>query len=148
MHWRFTRSSSVAWAYRWAGADPFAFAGAFRRDWNSFDHNRPLPMVTWKAGDSRWARPSHFGLDPDPRPSAIVRAMAGGRRVIVQSSAPIDDLARSVWHALPRSVRRRATVATWAFDNANRFDLVGMAKLAGVDIDRSDLILVLEHAHC
>ena len=43
-------------------------------------------------------------------------------------------------------VRRRASVATWAFDNANQFDLVGLPKLAGVALNPSDLILALEHA--
>ena len=38
------------------------------------------------------------------------------------------------------------SVATWAFDNANHFDLVALPKLAGVALDASDLILALEHA--
>ena len=71
-------------------------------------------------------------MDNDPRLAPIVSALTQGRRVVVQSSEPIDGLARSVWRVLPRSVRRRATVATWAFDNANQFDLVGLPKLAGV----------------
>ena len=39
-----------------------------------------------------------------------------------------------------------ASVATWAFDNANHFDLVALPKLAGVALNPSDLILALEHA--
>ena len=50
----------------------------------------------------------------------------------MQSAGPIDAMARAVWRALPFRVRRRASVATWAFDNANRFDLVALPKLAGV----------------
>ena len=84
--------------------------------------------------------------DDDPRLPQIVDALTQGRRVVVQSTEPIDGLARSVWHALPRSIRRRATVATWAFDNANQFDLVGIPKLAGVALNPSDLIFALEHA--
>ena len=30
-------------AYRWAGADPFAFTGAFRREWTPTDQNRRMP---------------------------------------------------------------------------------------------------------
>ena len=74
------------------------------------------------------------------------RALTQGRRVVVQSTEPIDRLARSAWRALPRFVRRRATVATWAFDNANQFDLVGLPKLAGVALNPSDLIFALENA--
>ena len=61
--------------------------------------------------------------------------------MIVHSAAPIDALAREVWQALPFRVRLRASVATWAFDNANRFDLVALSKLAGVAREPSDLML-------
>jgi hypothetical protein len=134
------------WAYQWIGADPFALAGAMRGDWSAADRDRTLPAVTWTAGGI--GTPSRFTPESenDPRLAAIVSALSEGRRAVVQSSEPIDGLARSVWCKLPRSVRRRATVATWAFDNANHFDLVGLPKLAGVGLDASDLILALEHA--
>jgi hypothetical protein len=61
----------------------------------------------------------------------------------VQSAGPIDAMARAVWRALPFRVRRRASVATWAFDNANRFDLVALPKLAGVAREPSDLVLAM-----
>ena len=68
-------------------------------------------------------RPKSHHVDPlhddDPRLAQVVEALTRGRRVFIQSTEPIDGLAQSTWHALPRSVRRRATVATWAFDNAN-----------------------------
>ena len=41
------------WAYRWIGADPFAFAGALRGDWSSADRDRTLPAVTWTVGGTR-----------------------------------------------------------------------------------------------
>jgi hypothetical protein len=81
----------------------------------------------------------------DERRETIVEALARGRRVIVHSAAPIDALARDVWRALPFRVRLRASVATWAFDNANRFDLVAMPKLAGVMREPSDLVLAPPH---
>jgi hypothetical protein len=134
------------WAYRWIGADPFALTGALRRDWTAADRDRSLSAITWTISGNRTPSPSIPGSDDDPRLAQIVTALTQGRRVVVQSSEPIDGLARSVWHALPRSVRHGATVATWAFDNANQFDLVGLPKLAGVALNASDLIFALEHA--
>jgi hypothetical protein len=66
--------------------------------------------------------------------------------VVVQSSAPIDALARDVWSRLPGRVRNRASVATWAFDTANGFDLVALPRLNGSELDRSDVMLALEPA--
>ncbi len=134
------------YAYQWMGANPFALDWALRGDWSAADRDRTLPVVTWTAGGIETPSPCTRASDDDPRLVPIVSALAQGRRVVVQSSEPIDGLARSVWSALPRSVRRRATVATWAFDNANHFDLVGMPKLAGVALNASDLILALEPA--
>jgi hypothetical protein len=57
--------------------------------------------------------------------------------VAIEAAAPIDALARQVWPALPDRVRRRATLATWAFGNGNRFDLVALPRLAGVERDAS-----------
>jgi hypothetical protein len=134
------------YAYQWIGADPFALAATTRGDWTAADRDRILPVVTW-TGDGI-GTPSHStpASDDDQRLAQIVSALTQGRRAVVQSTEPIDGLARSVWGVLPRSVRRRATVATWAFDNANHFDLVGLPKLAGVTLNASDLILALEHA--
>jgi hypothetical protein len=134
------------WAYRWIGANPFAFAGTIRRDWCLADSDRALPVATWNAGGTRTSSPAIPARDDDPRMASIVSALTHGRRVVVQSNEPIDHLARSVWRVLPRSTRRRATVATWAFDNANQFDLVALPKLAGAALDASALIFALEHA--
>jgi hypothetical protein len=134
------------WAYRWASAYPFAFAAAMRRDWTSADRDRNLPAGSCHVIGTETTSPSNPAVDYDPRLAPIVRALTQGRRVVVQSSEPIDRLARSVWRALPRQVCRRASVATWAFDNANHFDLVALPKLAGLELDSSDLILALEHA--
>ena len=134
------------WAYRWIGADPFALAGAIRGDWSAADRDRTLPVLTWKTTGKRTPSPVTPAVENDPRLATIVSALTEGRRVAVQSSEPIDRLARSVWCTLPRGVRNRATVATWVFDNANQFDLVGLPKLAGVALDASDLILALEPA--
>ena len=49
----------------------------------------------------------------------------------IESAGPIEGLAREAWLALPASRRRRASVATWAFGNGNRFDLVAAAPAGG-----------------
>ncbi len=134
-----------SWAYRWIGADPFALAGALLSDWSSADRDRILPVLTRTAIEKIPVRPATAASKDDPRLPQIVQALARGRRVVVQSSEPIDELARSTWRALPGLVRRRVTVATWAFDNTNQFDLVGLPKLAGTAFNSSDLIFAAEH---
>jgi hypothetical protein len=136
------------WVYGWTGADPFAMAGALQRQWFPADQERTLPEGCWTfrrsdplTSDSRLAT-----ANADERVVPIVAALTQRRRVAVQSTEPIDGLARDVWYALPRRVRRRVSVATWAFDNANHFDLVALPKLAGVALGHSDLVLSLEHA--
>jgi hypothetical protein len=136
------------WVYGWTGADPFAMAGAFQREWGPADQERILPEGCWTIRAS-YPLTSASRLatdDADQRVAPIVAALTRRRRVAVQSSEPIDGLARGVWQALPRRVRCRVSVATWAFDNANHFDLVALPKLAGVELGHSDLILSLEHA--
>jgi hypothetical protein len=135
------------WAYRWAGANPFAFESVLRRDWIGADQNRALPAINLPIHATSKAASRTVSADDDPRLAPIVRALTDGRRAVVQSSAPIEPLARSVWRTLPRGVRRRVAVATWAFDNANDFDLVGLPKLAGVTRDRSALIFPAEPAY-
>jgi len=136
------------WAYRWAGADPFAFAAAVRPDWGPADQDRNLPAGCWTIRRTgQGSAPSSSAMAAgDQRLASIVTALTQGRRVVVQSNEPIDALARSVWQALPRHVRRRASAATWAFDNANHFDLVALPKLARISLDASDLIVALEYA--
>ena len=136
------------WTYWWAGADPFAFTIAIHGDWCAEDANRTLPTGQLSLQKTRRAR-SDF--DPvaagdDPRVSSIVMALTRRRRVVVQSSEPIDALAQSVWLALPGRVRRRVSVATWVFNSASHFDLVALPKLARIDLDAFDLILT--HDHC
>ena len=40
----------------------------------------------------------------------------------------------------------RSSVATWAFDTGNNFDLVALPKLTGVALENSDMLLALEPA--
>src|SRR5262249_37652418 len=122
------------WTYARAGADPFAFAAALRGDWTAADIDAILPpgRVSLRGAMDRDCA--------DPATPAVVDAIQRGRTVIVHSARPIDAMARDVWRALPLRARLRASVATWAFDNANRFDLVAVPKLAGVARDPSDLI--------
>jgi hypothetical protein len=135
------------WSYAWAGAEPFRFAGALRRDWSRADLDAILPSGCRTdpspglgLGKSTEIAPSRT----DERSAPIIAALRQGRQVTVQSNGPIDALARTVWQALPIRVRLRASVATWAFDNANRFDLVALPNLARLTPQPTDLILTPE----
>ena len=133
------------WTYWRAGADPFAFAGNLRGDWSPADLDSTLPpgraLVRPAGGNGPDDPPTPID---DDRLAAVVAAIAGGRRVAVQSAGPIDAMARAVWRALPFRVRRKASVATWAFDNANRFDLVALPKLAGVGTKPTNLVFPMQ----
>ncbi len=61
--------------------------------------------------------------------------------MVVESAGPIDGLARDVWELLPARARRRASVASLAFGNANRFDLVALPRLAGAALDASYIVI-------
>jgi hypothetical protein len=130
------------WAYFRAGACPFVFSAALRHDWSERDQDMGLPAGRVTVPGSCGAEAE--GVRVDRRVEAIVAAMIRKRRVVIPSAGPIDDLARRVWRALPGSVRRRASVATWAFRNDNRFDLVAVPSLAGLTPDPAALIMERE----
>ncbi len=125
------------WTYWWSGASPFPFATALRRDWDRSDQDRLLPAgrIVLLGHESAAA-----GAD-DRRVETIVEAMRRGQKVVLASAHPIDDLARAVWRRLPGQTRRRATVATWAFSTANRFDLVAVPRLAGMTTGPCEFVL-------
>jgi hypothetical protein len=127
------------WAYFWAGTDPFVFTPALRHDWSQRDQDVGLPAGRVTMSSRGRARAEAIGSGRQME--AIVAALMHKRRVVIPSAAPIDNLARAVWRALPRSVRRRASVATWAFCNDNRFDLVAVPSLAGLTTDPAELIV-------
>jgi hypothetical protein len=133
------------WAYRLAASNPFAFSRAFRREWTIDDVDTTLPRGSQSLGQipADVFAANAFATDLDPRVGPIVTALKEGRRVVVQSSVPIDTLARSVWQRLPGRVRIRTSVATWAFANTNGFDLIALPKLRGSSVGVSDLILGL-----
>jgi hypothetical protein len=128
------------WSYACAGANPFAFGHLLQRDWRPADVDAQLP------GMPRPVRRAESRRVEDPSPgngdrfTMIVQALTQGRRVAVQSIGPIDDLARAVWRALPWRVRLRTSVATWVFDDSNRFDLAAFPKLTGIRRATTDLI--------
>ncbi len=129
------------WTYAWAGADPFVFRDRLRGDWTLADLDSTLPTARQVIHGAAFRRSSGPDAPDDERLRPIVEAIEQGRRVIVQSTGPIDAMARDVWRALPMRARLRASVATWAFDNANRFDLVALPKLAGIRREDHDLIV-------
>jgi hypothetical protein len=120
-------------SYRKIGCDPFALAGALRSDWSAETLTLSLPTLAWVVEPPDLRVPA----DPDPRAPRIAAALGRGRRVALEAPGPIDDLARQVWRLLPGRVRARASVATWAFGNGNRFDLLALPRLAGVALDAS-----------
>ena len=126
------------WAYRCAGGNPFAFASTLRSDWGSGDQDRVLPAIEVPV---QWNRRSHAR---DPRSAMIATALTHGRQVVVRSTEPIEGLARSVWHLLPYRVRCRASLATWAFDNANQFDLVALPTPSGSGLDASEIVVSID----
>jgi hypothetical protein len=130
-------------AYHWVGSDPFRLKHQLRHDWHAEDQHRALP-----AGRLNGWPATRCGAVPDTHPQLreIVSAITHRRRVIVQSSTPIEALARSVWKQLPWAARMRAAIATWAFDIGNGFDLVALPKLAGLVLGPSDMIMALEPA--
>ena len=117
--------------YRKAGAFPFEFARLLRTDWTAdtslasgqLTLDRPIPAEPATTGDDRAAR--------------IAKALLRGRRVALEADGPIDDLARSVWLALPVRRRARLSLATWTYANGNRHDLAALPRLAGVALDPS-----------
>jgi hypothetical protein len=116
--------------YRKAGSSPFALAGFLRSDWSAETSILPSGVGLIEA--------TRVGDAPDdPRVGRIVEALGKGRRVVLESPVPIDELASRVWNALPIRERGRLSVATWAFGNANRFDLLAVPRLSGVSFDGS-----------
>jgi hypothetical protein len=132
------------WTYARAGADPFVFSDLLHRDWSRADRDALLPTARRSIRRSGFRTSPGLTSPVDDRLEPIVTAIAQGRRVAVQSPEPIDALARGVWRALPIRVRLRASVATWAFDNANRFDLIALPKLSAIRRETADLILAQE----
>jgi hypothetical protein len=130
--------------HHWVGGDPFRLKHELRHDWHAADQDRALP-----AGRLKGCPPvrSVDTRENNSQVEEIVSAITQRRRVIVQSSTPIDALARSIWKQLPWRTRMRAAVATWAFDIGNAFDLVALPKLTGLVLDPSDVIMALEPAH-
>jgi hypothetical protein len=125
------------WAYRLAGADPLAFLPAYRADWSPDDQARPLPQGTLKV-----VRGREGPLEVvDPRVEPIASALGRGRRAIVESPAPADDLVRSVWRRLSGTSRRATSAATWAFGDANRFDFLATPRIGGLSLDGSELVV-------
>ena len=116
--------------YRKAGANPFLFAEGLRRNWSA------SPTLT---AEFLTIKPAHSSTT-DPLADRVATLLASRRRVAIDSPTPIDSLARAVWARLPLHVRRRTSVATWAFGNANLFDLLALPRLAGVELDRSYVV--------
>jgi hypothetical protein len=119
------------WDYVRSGCRPFAFEPALRGDWSEHDQEQLLPIGSIELP----SRGNAWNKAADSRTSSIVAALRSGRRAAVSSSEPIGELAREVWRELPLWIRYRASLATWAFTNENRFDLVAIPRPAGLSSD-------------
>jgi hypothetical protein len=127
------------WSYRWLGAGPFVFAPMLRGDWSASDEGTTLPSGRFKpAGHS--VEQIQTGIE-DSRIDRILSALTRGQRVVIPSAEPMTGLAHAVWTRLPGRIRCCTSVATWAFSNANRFDLVAVPRLACIEAGDSDLVL-------
>lgn len=110
------------WAYWWAGADPFVALPVLRGSWSETDKGlllRPGKLAVSPAQSAPTSATESLAQE-------IVEQMKCGQKVVIDSAEPIEDLARAIWRRLPGRVRRRASVASWAFCNANQFDLVAI----------------------
>jgi hypothetical protein len=125
--------------YRRAGASPFGFEPFLKRAWEPRTQPLPAATLTLKPFGREQADDEILATDSDP--AALAQAIAGAlrcrRRVALEARAPIDGLARSVWRGLPLWIRGRRSVATWAYGNDNRFDLVALPRLAESMVDES-----------
>ena len=67
------------WAYRWAGADPFAFAGAMRRNWCPADQHRSLLSGRWtiRRTNQRLPPSNRAATNPGQPLALIVTALTG-----------------------------------------------------------------------
>jgi hypothetical protein len=114
--------------------DPFALAGALRRDWGP--ETRSLTAGVWTTEPAR----DEPIATADVWTQRVVATLVKGRKLAIERTEPIEPLAGAVWSRLPARVRRRASVATLAFSAANPFDLVAFPRLAAVTLDPSYLI--------
>ena len=112
--------------YRRAGATPFAFRSALHDHWTA--EIRELPQGRHFVPFLRSAE-SDIECSHNREAQVIARAIARGRRVRVESPAPIDLLAQRVWTLLPPKVKGRASLATWTFSIANGHDLAALPRV-------------------
>jgi hypothetical protein len=131
------------WSYRWAGASPFAFVPALRSAWDARDQATRLPAGRLVV-DPRASGDAGTDAPEAGRVRTIAEALTRGRRVVVLASRPADDLARRVWVEIPGRVRRRTSLATWAYRNENGFDLVAVPRGVVVPGDGTELRLGID----
>lgn len=122
--------------------DPFALSELLEDHWGP--ETAALP-----SGAAAIPRPSVEVADGPPDAHWVVARLREGKRAVCECDEPIDRLARQVWERLPTWRRRRLSLATLAFGNGNRFDLLAVPRLAGVTLDSSYAVLsdatTLEH---
>lgn len=129
------------WSYVRGGSNPFDYRPALRGDWTAGDQDRVLNRGSLAPPPRRIQAGAAAGL-PEDQIRAVREALTRKQKVVVLSSEPLEGLAHRVWTELPGHVRRRASVATWAFRNENGFDLIAAPRGHGLKLDGSELVLV------
>ncbi len=112
------------WFYRLAAANPFRFSPLLRGDWDASDVDRILPPL-----DRLTSRQPHSVAEQDPEiVLPAIRILESGRRVLLVSEQPAPALTAEIWGRIPSRIRRRSSMATWAYQNDNQFSLVTMPR--------------------
>ena len=118
--------------YRKTGYDPFPFLEGLRGDWSPSDVDSILAPGILPV-DTEAVAPS----TEDDTVREITRVILRHGKVIIPSATPADRLIQSVWRHLPGRTRSRISVATFAYDNGNQFDLVALPGLRAAELARS-----------
>jgi hypothetical protein len=122
--------------YEDLGGDPFRVAEEFPADWTA---RGDLPALQWS------------GMPPAPRTVAKLQTIMNvpncptllggaqtlldGGHLVFERREPDPKLLRSLWELLPTQSRSELWPATFAFGNANHFDVVVVPRAAGPGYD-------------
>jgi hypothetical protein len=120
--------------YRDLGGDPFLIADAFPPSWEA---RGELPTLEWTDGPppKRTIEQVRRVIDVEHDRTALllggVQVLVDGGRLVFERSAPDSRLLRDLWMLLPTATRTTLWPASFAFGNANRFQVVVVPRASG-----------------